>query len=66
MKLVYGVHPLKCVKLVMKTGANMNALVDNDLAYATVAHCGRKCVDRHIFDHAGAKATITDTVGYGA
>ena len=50
----------------MKTGANMNALVDNDLAYATVAHCGRKCVDRHIFDHAGAKATITDTVGYGA
>lgn len=42
------------------------ALTANDLAYANVAQCGRKCVDRHIFDHAGAKATITDTVGYGA
>jgi len=42
------------------------SLAHNDLAYAPVAHCGRKCVARHIFDHAGAKATITETVGYGA
>ena len=41
-------------------------IATNDLGYAPVAHCGRKCVARHIFDHAGAKATITGAVGYGA
>ena len=30
-KLVFGVHLLKCVKLVMKIGVILNALVDNVL-----------------------------------